>query len=208
MRNIIILLTSLLVISCTPSDVDFDREVASFKSTDIGRDIALGKFVPFYESYDPLIEYTEWCNSVLWPQLSESERFVDITFTREEVLFSADSKSIGRIGQLNDLVKKSGGVDALYQYLEGDAAYLMKPSRLAIPVIKQMGRKLSQNPSFEKAIDIAGKEPKKSESFESANSLCFTADLVTGMLGGESRSKLIFKDIATLVKKNTLHSRQ
>lgn len=191
-----------------PTDADLDRKVKEFKSTDIGRDIALGKFVPFYESYDPLIEYTEWCNSVLWPKLSESEKFVDMTFTRQEVLFSADSESIGVIGVLNSLVKKSGGVDAIYQYLEGDAAYLMKPSRLAIPVIKHMGKKLSQNPSFKKAINIAKKEPKKSESFESANSLCSIADIVTGMLGGESRSKAIFKEMAILVQKNTLHGRR
>ncbi len=206
MRGIIIICTGLLVIGCSPSDNDFDREVASFKSTDIGKDISQGKFVPFYESYEPLIEYTEWCNSVLWTQLSESERFIDITFTREDVLFSAAADYIGRNGIINGLVKKSGGVDAIYQYLDGDAAYLMKPSRLAIPVIKKMGENFSQNPSFKKAINNAKKEPKKSKSFEAANGLCFTADIVTGMLGGESRSKPIFNEIAILVKKNTLHS--
>ncbi|WP_299006306.1 hypothetical protein [uncultured Shewanella sp.] len=194
------------VLGCEPNDSDYNNKVAEFIATDIGTDIKSGKFVPPYESYEPLKEYTNWCNSVLWPQLSEYQISIDKTFTREEILYSASSEVIGRIGIFNAFIDKSGGAEALYPYVDGNAAYMMKPSKLAIPVIKELGRNLSRSPSFKKSIELAKEEPKQSDSFYLAHNLCLTADLVTGMLGGESRSKLIFEEVATLVQKNTLHS--
>jgi len=43
--------------------------------------------------------------------------------------------------------------------------------------------------------------------FQKADSLCSDADMLTGILGGESRSRPIIADVSALVRKNTLNSR-
>lgn len=144
---------------------------------------------------------------MLWAQLSQEEIAVDNAFVREEIFALAPKEIVRAISTINALVEHSGGVDAIYPYLHGDAAYLMKPSRLAIPVIKSMSNDYTESPSFKKIIALRSRLPKRSESFQKADSLCGAADMLTGILGGESRSRPIIADVSALVRKNTLNSR-
>ncbi|MBB1475919.1 hypothetical protein [Shewanella sp. SG41-3] len=205
--RLILLCTACILMGCQPSDSDFDKRVDEFKSTDIGKDIANNKFVPPYSSFDPLLDFTEWCNSVLWVQKTTEEQFIDEAFLREDILALAPKEIIGFKGATNDFIEKSGGSDAIYQYAHGDAAYLMKPSRLAVPVIRHMLKENGESPSFKKVMALNQNKPKRSKSFKDASDLCFTADVLTGVLGGESRSRAIIKDVSTLVRKNTLQER-
>ncbi|MDI5836025.1 hypothetical protein [Shewanella xiamenensis] len=192
---------------CQPSDADFDKKVSEFKSTEIGKDLSNHKFIPPYSSFEPLLDYTSWCNSVLWAQLSQEEIAVDNAFLREEIFALAPKEIVRAISMINGLVENSGGVDVIYPYLHGDAAYLMKPSSLAIPVIKSMSNDYTESPSFKKIMRLKNSRPKRSESFQKADSLCSDADMLTGILGGESRSRPIIADVSALVRKNTLNSR-
>lgn len=203
----ILISIAVFATGCQPSDADFDKKVSEFKSSEIGRDLASGKFIPPYSSFEPLLDYTNWCNSVLWAQLSQEEIAVDNAFLREEIFVLAPKEMTNAIGVTNALVEKSGGVDVIYPYLHGDAAYLMKPSRLAIPVIKKMRDEYTESPSFKKIMLLNSSKPKKSESFKEADQLCYKADVLTGILGGESRSRPIIADVSALVRKNTLNSR-
>lgn len=56
-------------------------------------------------------------------------------------------------------------------------------------------------------IELSKKIPKKSKSFTNADNLCFKADMLTGILGGESRSRSVISEVSELVRKNTLASR-
>ncbi|WP_249195724.1 hypothetical protein ACMYQ1_01905 [Shewanella oncorhynchi] len=197
----------LLLTGCQPNDSDFDTKVSEFKATELGADIANSRFIPPYNSFDPLIEYTKWCNSVLWAQQSAEENSIDLAFLREEVFVMTPPEIIGAKGLVNEFVERSGGVDSLYPYIHGDAAYLMKPSRLAIPVIKNMLDNYQKSASFQKMIELSKKIPKKSKSFTNADNLCFKADMLTGILGGESRSRSVISEVSELVRKNTLASR-
>lgn len=196
----------VLLTGCQPNDADFDNKVSEFKSTEIGTDLANSKFVPPYSSLDPLLEYTAWCNSVLWAQLSVEERSVDLAFLREEVFALAPPEVVGARGIINRFVDRSGGVDAIYPFIHGDAAYLMKPSRLAIPVIKKMMSNYQKSPSFKKVMVLSKTMPTKSESFNQADIICYKADMLTGILGGESRSRAVIREVAELVRRNTLAS--
>lgn len=197
----------LLLTGCQPNDTDFNNEVSEFKSTEIGADIANSRFIPPYNNFDPLLEYTQWCNSVLWAQQSAEETSIDLAFLREEVFVMTPPEIIGAKGLVNEFVERSGGVDSLYPYIHGDAAYLMKPSRLAMPIIKKMLNSYQKSASFKKAIELSKKIPKRSKSFTDANTLCFKADMLTGILGGESRSRNVISEVSELVRKNTLASR-
>lgn len=202
----IILLITVFTAGCQPSDADFDKKVSDFNSTEIGRDLANSKFIPPYNSFESLLDFTDWCNSVLWAQRSTEEVAIDDAFLREEILVLAPKEVTNAIGVINDLVEKSGGVDSIYPYLHGDAAYLMKPSRLAIPAIKEMHRNYTESPSFKKVMSLNRSIPKRSASFQKADQLCFKVDVLTGVLGGESRSRKIIADVSGLVRKNTLSS--
>ncbi|ABX49350.1 hypothetical protein Sbal625DRAFT_3961 [Shewanella baltica OS625] len=196
----------VLLTGCQPNDADFDDKVNEFKLTEVGADLVNKRFVPPYSSLDPLLEYTAWCNSVLWAQLSIEENSVELAFLREDIFALASPEVVGFFGVFNELVVRSGGVDAIYPYIHGDAAYLMKPSRLAMPIIKKMLNSYQRSASFKKAIELSKKRPKRSKSFTDADTLCFKADMLTGILGGESRSRNVISEVSELVRKNTLAS--
>lgn len=197
----------LLLTGCQPNDTDFNNKVSEFKSTEIGSDIANYKFIPPYKSLEPLLEYTEWCNTVLWAQQSVEENSIELAFLREEVFAIAPSEVTGVKSITNRIIEGAGGVDSIYQYIHGDAAYLMKPSRLAMPIIKNMIGSYQRSASYEKVIELNKKVPKRSKSFSDADELCFKADMLTGILGGESRSRNVISEVSELVRKNTLASR-
>jgi hypothetical protein len=201
--NIILL---LLLTGCQPNDADFDNKVSEFRTTEIGADIANNKFIPPYSSFEPLIEYTEWCNSVLWPLLSVEESSIDMAFLREEVFALAPVEVLRVKGLTIGLIDSGGGIDMIYPYLHGDAAYIMKPTPLARPVIKSMYDKYRNSTSFNKVMLLNSKQEKRTESFANADSLCFKADILTGILGGESRSREVIHEVSELVRKNTLAS--
>jgi len=206
-KHLCITISLFLLIGCQPTDADYISRSLEFKETEIGRDLSNGKFVPPYDSSSPLIEYAAWCRSVLWPTTTKKQQFSRNQYLKEEVFNIADSKVVGVVGLLNGLIEASGGADTIYPYVHGDAAYLMKPSRMAIPVLKSMYKKYRLSPSYKKSVAII-KNSNHSEAFEEANNLCMSADLVVGMLGGTSESRAIYKEVSDSVNYNTLRSRR
>jgi len=189
---------------------EFEEKLAEYKSTEIGADMTKGKFgsksqfIPPYETIEPMKEMAEWCEEDYFSELSSKMQFYINLSMKSDVLNIAPPSIIGSNGNLNAFIERSGGSDAIYPYIQGDAAYLIKPSSFSVPVIKKLSKDIVDGPSGKKVLKIVKNYAETATKPEvQALFLCVQTDIVVGMMGGNVRSRDIFKNTANIVKQNT-----